>query len=111
MHIAVQAAKIEAEACNVSPGVQFLPSNVLKKLEPIMMQTMKQENTMPNGTSLASGTSRTGVQRKTKMYMQLSTMLWTMPIHKTGLLLQISLAPSLYDCHSLVSCKNALAES
>lgn len=109
--MAVHAAKMEAEACNVSPGVQSLPSKVLKKLEPIMMQTMKQEKTMPKGTSPALGTRRTGVQRNTKMYMQLSTMLCTMPTHKMGLLLHINLAPSLYDCHSCVSYNYAISTS
>jgi hypothetical protein len=93
-HMAVQAAKMVADVCKVCPGVQSLAKSFEKKLEPIIMQTMKHEKIMPNGTSL-SGTSITGVQRNTKMYMQLSMMLWTMPIHKTGRLDTIRLKPSL----------------
>merc|ERR1712029_936414 len=47
------------------------------------MQTIKQENIMPKGPWLV-GTSKTGVQRKTKIYMQLSMMLCTIPTHKIG---------------------------
>ena len=38
-----------------------------KRLEPTMMQTMKQEKTMPRGVEPVS---RTGVHRNTKMYIQ-----------------------------------------
>ena len=49
--------------------------NQLKMLDPIMIQTMKQENIIPSGTSLFFGIKSTGVHKKTKMYIQLSMML------------------------------------
>ena len=55
--------------------------------------TMKQEKIIPSGAG-AAAVDRTGVQRKTKMYMQLSTMLCTSPTKKMGRLRQISSAPS-----------------
>ena len=51
-----------------------------KRAEPTMMQTMKQENTMPRGVEPVS---RTGVQRKTKMYMQDSSRAWHEPSSRT----------------------------
>ena len=51
-----------------------------KSAEPTMMQTMKQENTMPRGVEPVS---RTGVQRKTKMYMQDSSRAWHEPSSRT----------------------------
>ena len=54
---------------------------------------MKQEKIIPSGAG-AAAVDRTGVQRKTKMYMQLSTMLCTSPTKKMGRLRQISSAPS-----------------
>lgn len=51
-----------------------------------MMATMKQAKTMPKG-GLAG--IRTGVQRKTKMYMQDSTMVWMPPRMKMTLSLVI----------------------
>ena len=51
-----------------------------KKAEPTMMQTMKQEKTMPSGVEPVSST---GVQRKTKMYMQDSSRDWTTPSSRT----------------------------
>ena len=50
----------------------WLSSSVFND-DPIMMQTMKQENTKPKG-HLAPAESRIGVQRKTKMYMTDSNM-------------------------------------
>ena len=50
---------------------------ILKKLTSdlnLIYLTMKQEKIMPRGAD-APALDRTGVQRKTKMYMQLSTML------------------------------------
>ena len=49
--------------------------------EPTMMQTMKQENTIPRGTG--EPVSRTGVQRNTKMYMQDSSNAWHEPSSST----------------------------
>ena len=51
-----------------------------KKAEPTMMQTMKQEKTMPSGVEPVSST---GVHRKTKMYMQDSSRDWTTPSSRT----------------------------
>ena len=51
-----------------------------KRAEPTMMQTMKQENTIPRGVEPVS---RTGVQRKTKMYMQDSNRAWHEPSSRT----------------------------
>ena len=51
-----------------------------KRAEPTMMQTMKQENTMPRGVEPVS---KTGVQRKTKMYMQDSSKAWVDPSSST----------------------------
>ena len=42
--------------------------------------TMKQEKTMPRGVEPVSST---GVQRKTKMYMQDSSRDWTVPSNRT----------------------------
>ena len=44
-----------------------------------LVHTMKQEKTMPRGVAPVS---RTGVQRKTKMYMQDSNRDWTHPNSK-----------------------------
>ena len=52
-----------------------------KRAEPTMMQTMKQENTMPRGTG--EPVSRTGVQRNTKMYIQDSSSAWHEPSSST----------------------------
>ena len=51
-----------------------------KRLEPTMMQTMKQEKTMPRGVEPVS---RTGVQRNTKMYMHDSSRDWQVPSSST----------------------------
>ena len=50
-----------------------------KRALPTMMQTMKQEKTMPRGVLPVS---RTGVQRNTKMYMQDSNRDCTHPSSK-----------------------------
>ena len=50
----VQMAKIVAAVCKVSPGVQFLLTKVLKRLDPIIIQTMKQEKIIPRGTAKES---------------------------------------------------------
>ena len=63
---------------------------------PFKKVTMKQEKIMPRGAG-AEAVDKTGVHRNTKMYMQLSTMLWTRPIKKIGRLRQIINAPSRYD--------------
>ena len=51
-----------------------------KRALPTMMQTMKQEKTMPRGVLPVS---RTGVQRNTKMYIQDSSRAWADPNRKT----------------------------
>ena len=51
-----------------------------KRAEPTMMETMKHENTIPRGVEPVS---RTGVQRKTKMYMQDSSSAWQLPSSST----------------------------
>ena len=51
-----------------------------KTAEPTMMQTMKQEKTMPRGVLPVS---RTGVQRNTKMYIHDSSRAWADPNRKT----------------------------
>jgi len=48
--------------------------------EPTMMQTMKQLNTIPSGVEPVSST---GVQRKTKIYMQDSRRDWQQPRRRT----------------------------
>ena len=50
------------------------------RADPTMMQTMKQEKTMPRGVVPVS---RTGVHRNTKIYMQDSNRDWTAPSKKT----------------------------
>ena len=51
-----------------------------KRALPTMMQTMKQEKTIPRGVEPVS---RTGVQRNTKMYMQDSRSDWQDPSSNT----------------------------
>ena len=63
-----------------------------KRALPTMMQTMKQEKTMPRGVLPVS---RTGVQRNTKMYMQDSSRDWQDPRRKTWLSLKMILSPSM----------------
>ena len=47
----VHIAKVVAALCKVSPGVQFLLISVLKRLDPIMIQTIKHEKIIPRGTA------------------------------------------------------------
>jgi hypothetical protein len=54
---------------------------------------MKHEKIIPSGAGDPCA-DMTGVQRNTKMYMQLSTMLCTSPTKKIGRFLQIRSAPS-----------------
>lgn len=49
--------------------------------DPIIMQTIKQENTKPNG-HLPPAESRIGVHRKTKMYITDSNIDWQIPSNK-----------------------------
>ena len=51
-----------------------------KSADPTMMQTMKQEKTMPRGVLPVS---RTGVHRNTKMYIHDSSRAWADPNRKT----------------------------
>ena len=62
--------------------------------DPTMMQTMKQEKTMPRGVVPVS---KTGVQRNTKMYMQDSSSDWTVPRSRTCLSLKMILRPSMQE--------------
>ena len=61
-----------------------------KRALPTMMQTMKQEKTMPRGVLPVS---RTGVQRNTKMYMADSAVVWTSPSWRTLLVLRMVCRP------------------
>jgi hypothetical protein len=56
-----------------------LPSIKVYELEPIMMVTMKQANTIPNG---GSDGIRMGVHKKTKIYMTDSTTVCISPSRK-----------------------------
>ena len=50
--------------------------NIENVLDPIMIHNMKHENIIPNGGDVvADGEVRTGVHKKTKMYIQDSIML------------------------------------
>ena len=51
----------------ISTSVKPRLERMEKMEEPTMMQTMKQEKTIPNGVVPVS---KTGVHRKTKIYMQ-----------------------------------------
>merc|ERR1719412_164752 len=53
-----------------------------KRADPTMIHTMKQEKTMPRGVAPVS---RTGVQRKTKMYMQDSNREEEKELHRNSL--------------------------
>ena len=71
----------------------LLRSNVLT-VEPIMMNTIKQEKISPNGQSLKdSFDSKTGVQRKRKIYMMDSNVDWTKPSRKSVLSFKIVRSP------------------
>merc|ERR1711971_1280368 len=66
----------------MAASLQPLWLRMEKRAEPTMMQTMKQEKTMPRGTG--EPVSRTGVQRNTKMYMQDSSNPGTSPAAAPG---------------------------
>ena len=71
-----------------------LRSKVLTE-EPIMMHTIKQEKTRPNGQFPEDlFESKTGVQRKTKTYMMDSNMDCTKPRRRMVLSLKIARNPS-----------------
>lgn len=73
--IKVLEAKIDAANHKVSLGFLECLANRSEKVdEPIMMATMKELNINPSGAE-ADPLVKTGVHRKTKMYMQLSMML------------------------------------
>ena len=70
---------------------KFVPAILAENIDdPIMMQTMNAEKAIPNGGSCSPllmplADVSTGVHKKTKMYMQASTMLWMHPKSSTRL--------------------------
>ena len=58
---------IRRQIFKMSAEVNPLLLRMENMADPTMMQTMKHEKTIPSGVEPVS---RTGVQRKTKMYMQ-----------------------------------------
>ena len=76
----------------VEGGMLRLRSNVLAE-EPIIMETIKQENTSPRG-QLPPAESKIGVHKNTKMYIIDSKALCTMPRNKMVLSAKIARTPS-----------------
>ena len=48
-------------------------------LDPIIMQSIKHENIIPNGGETVAPDDKTGVHKNTKIYMQDSMILWINP--------------------------------
>merc|ERR1712080_197671 len=69
------------------------------RAEPTMMQTMKQEKTMPSGMEVVCtvGGSSTGVHRNTKMYMHDSSNDCTVPSNRIFSSLKMILSPSMQE--------------
>ena len=65
--MAMETEIIIRQFFKISPSEKPRLERIEKTAEPTMIQTMKQEKTMPKGVVPVSST---GVHRKTKIYMQ-----------------------------------------
>merc|ERR1712136_298235 len=94
-HVTMETTEQQDVISRIVDGRKFRLSNNVFIDEPIIIQTMKHENTKPSGQWPTE--SRTGVHKKTKMYMIDSNMDCTTPKRKMMGSLKITRNPSRKD--------------